>query len=115
MISAYMESAVDAPLVPRDTLAARLVMLRHELGLTVDAISAQCGLASATWSTWERGAHPRDLAAVIQKIADGTGYSRDWLMWGSTRFPLRGHWNVLEGGGVDQEELPFRPALVAVG
>lgn len=82
--------------IPADTFATRLILLRHELGVTVDEISARCGIASATWSTWEHGTRPRDLVEVVTRIADGTGYDRDWLMWG---FPLRRNWDVLDGGG----------------
>jgi len=79
----------------------RLLLLRHELGLTVDDISALCDVPSATWSTWERGTRPRDLAAVVSRIADRTGYDRDWLMWG---FPLRGE---VEPDCLDREWIEF--------
>lgn len=70
------------PWVPPDTFAHRLRTLRHELGLTVEEIARECGLKPATWSTWENGRKPHDLPAVANKIYDGTGVDRDWLVWG---------------------------------
>ena len=68
--------------VPGDTFAARLILLRRELGLTTDELADLCGIKRATWSTWERGAAPRKMGAVVAQIALATGVSRDWLMWG---------------------------------
>lgn len=72
--------------VPLDTLGNRLLLMRHELGLTVEEISARCDIAPATWSTWENGARPRDREEVVRKIASGTGYDRNWIMWGNDAF-----------------------------
>jgi transcriptional regulator with XRE-family HTH domain len=105
------------PRVPADTFAVRLLLLRHELALTVDEVSARCGVPSATWSTWERGARPRDLAAVVNRIAERTGYSRDWLMWGgglalSGQVELSVIPGQIEERIVGQDELPlWRPHL----
>lgn len=69
--------------MPTDTFAVRLRILRYDLGrLSVEQIAARCGVKTATWSTWENGALPRDLSRVVRKIATATGYSADWLMWG---------------------------------
>lgn len=87
-MSIAMNEHQEEPMIPRDTFAARLLLLRHELDLTVDQISAQCDIASATWSTWENGVKPRDMDEVVRKIAAGTGYDREWLMWGG--LTLRG-------------------------
>lgn len=81
--------------IPADTFAIRLVILRHELRLTVDEISSMCGIASATWSTWEHGTRPRDKTEAVLAISEGTGYDRDWLMWGSG-FPLRRNWEPFD-------------------
>jgi transcriptional regulator with XRE-family HTH domain len=85
--------------VPSDTFGSRLLLLRHDLHLTVDEISTMCGVASATWSTWEWGARPRDKAELVRAIANATGYSADWLMWGS-ELPLRGE---VEADCLDRE------------
>ncbi len=81
--AAQNQDPAETPQIPRNTFAARLVLLRHELGLTVDEVSTQCGVASATWSTWEHGTKPRDMAETCTKISDATGYSRDWLAFGT--------------------------------
>lgn len=100
------------PRIPRDTFAARLVLIRHETGLTVEQISAQCGIASATWSTWEHGTSPRDKAEVCKKIADGTGYDANWLVWGG--FPLSAKWELLDGGGDSPQQLSLPTILSLV-
>lgn len=68
--------------VPEDTFGGRLILLRHELALTTEEIAARCDLKTPTWSTWERGASPRNMSAVVAKVALATGVSRAWLMWG---------------------------------
>lgn len=69
--------------VPGDTFAARLMLLRQHLGhVTTEEIADRCGVKRATWSTWERGAAPRNMASVVARIALATGVSRNWLMWG---------------------------------
>lgn len=73
--------------VPEDTFGARLVLLRRQLGMSVEDMAIACGQKPATWSTWERGASPRGMAAVVASISLATGVSRDWLMWGG---PLGG-------------------------
>jgi transcriptional regulator with XRE-family HTH domain len=70
--------------VPSDTFATRLVLVRRELGVSVKEAAAQAGLHYATWSTWENGRKPADMAAVVRAISDGLGVDRDWLMWGHT-------------------------------
>jgi len=107
----------DSPKLPQDTFAARLVLIRHEMRLTVDEISVRCEVPSATWSTWERGTKPRDLADVCRKIAVGTGYDPNWLIWGG--LPLRAEcasFEVIDGGADDmmQPPLPFRSRLTSV-
>lgn len=83
--------------IPRDTFAARLALLRIELGnLTVEDAAQRCGLNRATWQTWERGSSPRNMSAVVAKIALATGADRDWLMWGGT----------LAGGPESDDGLP---------
>lgn len=83
--------------IPRDTFALRLKIVRVELGLTIDEMAERCGLVSATLSTWERGARPRDFSDVVRKIVAATGYDREWLTWGG---PLA------EDGGDSPDGLP---------
>lgn len=68
--------------VPEDTFGTRLVVVRRQLGLSVEEMAEKCGQKPATWSTWERGAAPRGMAAVVAAISLATGVSREWLMWG---------------------------------
>ena len=68
--------------VPTDTFGTRLLLARRELDLTVKEAAAMCGLHYATWSTWENGRKPADMAAVVKAVSDGLGVSRAWLMWG---------------------------------
>lgn len=70
--------------IPADTFGMRLVMIRREKGLTVEQAAKAAGIAHPTWSTWERGAHPRDMAKAVAAIATALGVNRDWLMWGAT-------------------------------
>jgi transcriptional regulator with XRE-family HTH domain len=68
---------------PRDTFSSRLVLLRHDLGISQAQAARLCGVSQAAWSNWEGGEIPRDQGSVVNKIAVATGYRREWLMWGS--------------------------------
>jgi transcriptional regulator with XRE-family HTH domain len=68
--------------VPQNTFAVRLRVMRVEMGLSVDELARRCGVAGATWSAWERGAQPRNLVRVVERIVAETGVDRDWLMFG---------------------------------
>jgi transcriptional regulator with XRE-family HTH domain len=68
--------------IPADTFGARLLLIRRQKRMTVEAIAKACGVAHPTWTTWENGAHPRDVVGAVQKISDALGVDRDWLMWG---------------------------------
>lgn len=69
--------------VPTLTFAHRLVMVRKQLGLTVEDAAVRCGIPHATWTTWERGTNPRNMATAVEKIEQGLGADRQWLMWGT--------------------------------
>ena len=85
--------------VPGDSFSLRLLILRHELGLTQREAAKRCGLDDASWSNWERGSHPRDMAKIVRQIHDATNVDMAWLMWGVT--PDGGGVSVLSGGGGD--------------
>lgn len=68
---------------PKDTLALRLLGMRHELGLSQREASMRTGVPFGTWQGMESGRSTRDLAKHIQAISSELGYDRDWLMWGS--------------------------------
>jgi transcriptional regulator with XRE-family HTH domain len=73
--------------VPADTFAVRLRMLRSHMGVTLEELAGRCRVSPTTWSTWERGSRPRDLADIVARIAAETGVDRDWLMWGGPLAP----------------------------
>jgi transcriptional regulator with XRE-family HTH domain len=92
--------------VPSNTFANRLVLVRRELGgMSVKAASMRCGLNYATWSTWENGRTPANMAAVVEAIAAGLGVDRDWLMWGEASTPRP---NGPGGEGVRRQGLEPR-------
>lgn len=61
--------------------------MRYHLGLSVEEISARCGVRTATWSSWERGTAPRGMNRIVKTIAEETAVDRDWLMWGGSLPP----------------------------
>lgn len=73
--------------IPPESFGARLLLLRHAQGLTVEAAARACDIPHPTWSTWEHGAKPRDILDVVQRIVCAFDVDRDWLLWGSTVTP----------------------------
>lgn len=73
--------------VPEDDFATRLLLARKHSGLTVREAALRCGMHYATWSTWERGARPADMAAIVDQISQGLGVDRAWLAWGGPLSP----------------------------
>ena len=68
--------------VPLDTLASRLVLLRHELGWSQRKAAHETGVPYGTWQGMELGRETRSLDRHVVAIAAHSGYDRDWLMWG---------------------------------
>lgn len=73
--------------VPTDSFAARLRLVRFELGASVEEICSATKVRPPTWSKWERGAEPRRMGAVVMQISEATGVDREWLMWGGPLGP----------------------------
>lgn len=74
---------VPARAIPADTFAHRLMLVRAHSGyITVREAAERCDLNYGSWSNWERGKHPRDLIDVVEKISDGLGIDRNWLLFG---------------------------------
>jgi transcriptional regulator with XRE-family HTH domain len=69
--------------VPETDFGTRLLLARKHSGLTVREAALRCGLHYATWSTWERGARPADMASVVEAISAGLGVDKVWLIFGS--------------------------------
>ncbi len=83
--------------VPGDSFALRLLILRHELGLTQREAAKRCGLDDGSWSNWENGSHPRDMAKIVRQIHEATAVDMPWLMWGV--LPAGGGSPTPTGGG----------------
>ncbi len=105
--------------VPTTDFGTRLLLARKHIGLTVREAASRSGVHYATWSTWERGARPADMAAEVNKISQALGVDRAWLMWGATELPRMdsnhqpaGHRNPLVTGRFGAEILPFRKPIV---
>jgi transcriptional regulator with XRE-family HTH domain len=70
--------------IPEDSFAARLLLARRHLGISVKEAAERCHVHYATWSTWERGATPQNYPTVVLRVAEGLGVNRDWLAWGGS-------------------------------
>ena len=68
--------------IPADTFSNRLVILRRDLGLTIDEICELIGISPATWSNWERGATPMKLTKIVERISAATKVEAEWLAFG---------------------------------
>lgn len=69
---------------PADTLAARLVLIRHEQGVSQREASIATGVPYGTWQGMELGRATRNLDQWVPRIAARYEYDRDWLMWGDS-------------------------------
>lgn len=68
---------------PTDTLAARLILMRRELGLSQREAAEKAGIPFGQWQGMEDGhRQPRGLDVKIQRIALAFNVDRNWLMWG---------------------------------
>lgn len=82
-----MSTATTTGWVPEDDFAARLLLARKQAGLTVREAAIRCGVHYATWSTWERGSVPANMADTVRAISEGLGCDRAWLAWGGQLAP----------------------------
>lgn len=73
--------------IPHDTLALRLIILRHELGWSQRKACEVTGISFGIWQGMEQGRETRGLDRIVTCIASWTGYDRDWIMWGGTLEP----------------------------
>jgi transcriptional regulator with XRE-family HTH domain len=91
--------------IPADTFANRLILVRAFAGYaTVKDAAERCGLNYGSWSNWERGARPRDLLDVVQKISNGLGINYNWLLFGG---PLLGPKGQPVQTDMNTEEYPI--------
>lgn len=68
--------------IPADTLGARLLLLRREMGWSQREAADRAGIPFGVWQGMESGREARALDRRILAIAAASGYDRDWLMWG---------------------------------
>lgn len=87
--------------VPADTLAARVLLIRHEKGWSQREAAIACGVPFGTWQGIELGRGTRDLMKHIAAIAEGSGYDREWIAWGGPLEPPGGGGD----GGVRREGI----------
>lgn len=73
--------------VPADTLPHRLVLLRLEMGWSQREAAIATGVTYGEWQSMEAGRAARDIPRKVALIAEATGFSRDWLMWGGPLVP----------------------------
>lgn len=78
-------AAASEPWIPKDTFADRLAAIRRQKKLTQLEAARACALDDGSWSNWERGGNPRNMADVVERIAMALNVDRDWLMWGGPR------------------------------
>ena len=66
-----------------ETFGARLALIRWDRGLNMKEAATVCGIAPATWRSWELdGMQPRDYLAMCRLIADRLGVDLQWLVFG---------------------------------
>jgi transcriptional regulator with XRE-family HTH domain len=73
-------------LVPADSLANRLILIRRELNLSQRDAAQRCGVGFGSWQSWENGSAPRNALRDLVWVAERLDVDRDWLMFGG---PLR--------------------------
>lgn len=74
-------------LIPRDSLANRLVLIRRELGLSQREAAMRCGVGFGSWQSWENGSSPRNELRKLSQVAEELHVDRDWLLFGGNLRP----------------------------
>jgi DNA-binding XRE family transcriptional regulator len=94
----------------------RLRIARMQAGLSISALASAIGVARETLSAWENG-HQEPKASALRAIAEKTGASVDWLLFGDTRVKLKGraakllvHDGSAKGPKVGPRQLPIAVA-----
>ncbi len=73
-----------APQMSDLSLGARLRLARLQAGLTTAELARRLGVARETVSAWEHG-RQEPKASYLRAIAEVTGSSADWILFGATR------------------------------
>src|SRR6188768_3176818 len=71
--------------VDDSTFGARLALVRQRMQWNIKEAARECGIAAASWGTWENGAMPRRYTEMCRLIADRTGADLTWLVMGPSR------------------------------
>jgi transcriptional regulator with XRE-family HTH domain len=72
---------------PADSLATRLLVMRHQLKISQREAALRSGLSFGEWQSMENGAAARGIDRKVAAIASAFGVDRDWLMWGGALDP----------------------------
>lgn len=68
---------------PPDTLANRLALVHHCLGLSSRKVQERTGINRSTWQAWLAGTHqPPHVGAMMRVVADEFGVDYGWLVGG---------------------------------
>ena len=67
---------------PADTLPLRLVMLRHEQGISQREAAFRCGITPRVWQGMEEGRNTANLLDILETISEVFGYDQNWLAYG---------------------------------
>lgn len=72
------------PWRPDDTFAARLVLVRHQTGLSQQEAAEMSGIPHRTWEGWEQRPEriPANYPEVCRRISAALGVDYGWLMMG---------------------------------
>ena len=81
-------SAQHETWTPELSFAARLAIVRHQMGWNIKEAALACGFRPQSWRGWElEGRLPHDIRNIIDTIAERTGVDPDWLFRAG---PMRG-------------------------
>lgn len=81
-MTAQTDMTSRTPWRPADTLAARAVLVRRQLGLSQREAAIRTRIGYGTWQGMEDGRAVRHVDQVVTAISDAFGVDRNWLMWG---------------------------------
>lgn len=102
-----MESQENGPWRPADTLANRLLVMRHQLRLSQREAASRSGISFGEWQSMENGAAARSIDVKVAKIAEAFRVDRDWLMWGQAlgnNYPVTTDGYLTDSDRVDEED-----------
>ena len=105
--------AHESSWVPSDTLAARVTVLRSQLGMSRRQFAAHTGLTENQLQGIEEGRSPQKLPQKIQMICKATGVDRDWLMWGGPLKTNDPRQESPDGVSINQEYMSRKPTSPA--